>query len=265
MIGDLAGFAASTYMRGISFIQVPTTLLAQVDSAIGGKTGIDLSAAKNMVGTFYQPRLVLSDVSVLAKLPLVEFRNSFAEIIKYGVIQDPGLFRLLEDKLDWFLSCVASHSFGSKQWAFLETVIWRSVRIKAKVVEEDEREIKGKRMILNYGHTFAHALEGVSGFKMPHGRAVAWGMVLAGELAVRMGIFPQQAQKRQKKLVFKLGFPLQYRFSARKALSFMKHDKKAVNGKLKLILPRKIGRVEVNDQVSEKEVLKVLNQFGSTS
>ena len=263
VVGDLAGFAASTYMRGIPFIQIPSTLLAQVDSAIGGKTGIDLRAAKNMVGTFYHPRLVLADIDTLRRLPLAEFQNSFSEVIKYGMIQDAGLFRLLENKLDWFLSSAAVHSFGAKQMAFLETVVWRSARIKAKVVEEDEREMKGKRMILNYGHTFAHALEGASGFKVSHGQAVAWGMILAGELAVRLGIFSPQAQIRQKSLIQKLGFRLQYTLSARKIMSFMKRDKKVVDGKLRLILPRGIGRVEVNDKISKKQVQKVLNQFGS--
>ena len=257
VVGDLTAFATSTYMRGVALVQIPTTLLAQVDSAIGGKTAIDLPAAKNMVGTFYQPRMVICDIMTLNRLGLKEFRNSFAEVIKYGIIQDPPLFELLERKADRFFSSLKRKVLGPSELTFLETIVWRSALVKSKVVERDERETKGKRMILNYGHTFAHALEGASGFKIPHGEAVAKGMILAGELAFRMGIFGKDAQARQERLIKQVGFSGNHHFSGAQLLSFMKRDKKVRDGKLRLVLPKKIGQVGIY-QVSEKEVLHVL-------
>ncbi len=263
VVGDVAGFAASTYMRGISFVQVPTTLLAQVDSAIGGKTAIDLPTAKNIVGTFYQPRIVISDVETLKTISLKVFQDSFAEVIKYGMIQDSKLFDLLEKKGRWFVKSVRQKSFGTQEFKFLEEIVWRSALVKAKVVEEDERETKGKRMILNYGHTFAHALEVASKFKMPHGEAVACGMILAGELALRMGLFSIQVQARQISLIRQISFPAEYHFSSSKILAFMKRDKKARNGKLRLVLPTRIGQVQVFENVLEKWVRNVLDRYRS--
>ena len=263
VVGDIAGFSASTYMRGISLIQVPTTLLAQVDSAIGGKTAIDLPSGKNIVGTFYQPRIVVSDVEVLRTLPPKEFQNSFAEVIKYGVIRDLELFELLEQKTSRFLASLRKRSLGLRELSFLETIVWRSARVKAGVVEHDERETKGERMILNYGHTFAHGIEAASGFKMPHGEAVATGMVLAGELALRVGIFDGGAQNRQIDLIERTGLPTRIngrRFTSAKILSFMRRDKKAHDGRLKFVLPKKIGQVGLYDHISEKLVRKTLDQ-----
>lgn len=258
VVGDTVGFAAAAYMRGISLVQIPTTLLAQVDSAIGGKTAVDLPSAKNIIGAFYQPKLVISDIETLKTLNPSEFRNSLAEVVKYGVIGDSQLFRLLEKKLGGFLSAVQKKRFGSSEISFLETIIARSAQAKARVVSEDERETKGKRMILNYGHTLAHALEGASKFELPHGQAVAIGMVFAGELACRMSLFPRAAQNRQIKLIAQLGLPLAYRFPSSKILSFMKRDKKVNNGKLRFILPKRIGQVGIYENVSEKLVLKIL-------
>lgn len=264
VIGDTAGFAAATYMRGIPFIQIPTTLLAQVDSAIGGKTAIDLPTAKNIVGAFYQPKLVISDLETLKTLSPFEFRNSFAEIIKYGMIQDVSLFELLEKKMRTVLSKIQKKRFDASVVSFLEQVITRSAQIKAHVVSEDEFETKGKRMILNYGHTFAHALEAASRFKLPHGQAVAVGMLFAGETAYRMGIFSKQAQDRQIKLMAQLGLPLKVCFTSQGILSLMKLDKKVKNGKLRFVLPTKIGHVGIYERVSEKCVRGVLNDYKKT-
>lgn len=262
VVGDTAGFAAATYMRGISLIHIPTTLLAQVDSAIGGKTAIDLTSAKNIVGAFYQPKTVIADLETLKTLAPFEFRNSFAEVIKYGVIQDAGLFGLLEKKMSGFLSAITgTGTFGTSEVSFLETVIARSAKIKANVVSEDEFETKGKRMILNYGHTFAHALEASSGFKLPHGQAVAIGMMFAGETAYRMGLFSKQAQDRQIKLMAQLGLPLKVRFTSQGILSLMKLDKKVKSGKLRFVLPTKIGHVGIYERVSEKLVRGVLDDY----
>lgn len=268
VVGDVAGFAAATYMRGISLVHIPTTLLAQVDSAIGGKTAIDLTSAKNIVGAFYQPKTVISDLETLKTLAPFEFRNSFAEVIKYGMIQDAGLFGLLEKKMSSFLSAITgiaavpgTGTFGASEISFLETVIARSATIKANVVSEDEFETKGKRMILNYGHTFAHALEASSGFKLPHGQAVAIGMMFAGETAYRMGLFSKQAQDRQIKLMAQLGLPLKVRFASQGILSLMKLDKKVKNGKLRFVLPTKIGHVGIYERVSEKLVRGVLDDY----
>lgn len=249
VVGDTAGFAASTYMRGISVVQVPTTLLAQVDAAIGGKTGINLASAKNIVGTFHQPRLVICDVNTLEKLPAWELRNGFAEVIKYGMIRDAVLFRLLEKGSNWFES------------RFLETVVARSARVKAKIVAQDERESGGQRMILNYGHTFAHAFEAASHYQLPHGEAVALGMVYAARLARRRGMLRSEDEMRQNRLIEKAGLPtrLDRRPTEReRATQHMLLDKKQKNGKLRLILPETIGRVRVVENVSLREVKRVL-------
>ena len=267
VVGDVAGFAASTYMRGISVVQVPTTLLAQVDAAIGGKTAIDLPSAKNMVGTFYQPRLVIADVKTLG--PLVKFRNQelpngFAEVIKYGMIADPQLFQLLEEKLIGFLNFLSKKSsLSADKFSFLETVVWRSARIKAKVVSEDEYEKKGKRLILNYGHTFAHAFEAVSNYEMPHGEAVALGMVCAARLANARGLLSSEVERRQNCLIQSAGLPVKApkRFKVDQLMRSMMLDKKKKNGELRFILPEAIGRVRVVDDVSPGEIKSVLTNL----
>jgi len=261
VVGDLAGFAASTYMRGIPLIQVPTTLLAQVDAAIGGKTAIDLPLAKNIVGTFYQPRLVVSDVAVLARTGLKELRNSFAEIIKYGIIRDLGLFRMLEEKVRWFFSKASQNTLGNQELSFLEEVVFRSARVKAGIVEEDERETKGKRTALNYGHTFAHAFEAASNYQLPHGEAVALGMVCAARLARKKGLFSFRDQIRQNRLIEAAGLPSQIDrrpLNFRRVFQAMLLDKKKIGGRLRLVLPEAIGRVKVVEDVSSKEIEEVL-------
>jgi len=257
VVGDVAGFAASTYMRGIHLVQVPTTLLAQVDSAIGGKTGIDLPSSKNMVGTFYQPRLVISDITALERLDRFrarEVRNGFAEVIKYGVIQDPVLFRMLEEKEDRVSSA-----------QFLETIVWRAARVKAAIVEEDERETRGKRVILNYGHTFAHAFEAASNYRLPHGEAVALGMVCAARLAARRGIFPRGEEARQRRLIQRAGLPVRlgrFRLSTGRILRHMAQDKKVREGRPRFVLPLRVGRVRVFEDVSISEIKRVLSEIG---
>ncbi len=261
VVGDVVGFAASTYMRGLGVIQIPTTLLAQVDSAIGGKTAIDLPTAKNIVGSFHQPRLVLADLEALKYLRPFDVKNQFAEIIKYGIIADTFLFRLLENRLGRFLSAVEINRFSSTEFKFLEAVVSRSAAIKARVVAEDERETKGKRMILNYGHTFAHALEGASKFRLPHGQAVAIGMIFAGELACRMKVFSRAAQNRQIQLIAKLGLSLDCKFKSAELIQFMRRDKKVKNGKMRFILPKRIGQVGIYDSIPERLVRGVLDDY----
>lgn len=263
VVGDLAGFAASTYMRGISLIQVPTTLLAQVDAAIGGKTAIDLPLAKNIVGTFYQPRLVVADVATLARMGLRELRNSFAEIIKYGIIKDPELFRMLEEKVQWFFHEARKKSLGNRELSFLEEIVFRSVRVKAGIVEEDERETKGKRTALNYGHTFAHAFEAASNYQLPHGEAVALGMVCAARLARKRGQFNFRDEIRQNCLIEAAGLPSQIdrrRFNFKRVIQAMLLDKKRKGGRLRFILPEAIGRAKVVEDVSSKEIEEVLGK-----
>ena len=264
VVGDLAGFAASTYMRGISVVQVPTTLLAQVDAAVGGKAAIDLPSAKNIVGTFYQPRIVIADVKALdpfTRFRKQELRNGFAEVIKYGMIADPELFQLLEAKLQWFLDSISKKfSLGDSELSFLETLVWRSARIKAKIVSEDEHEKKGKRLILNYGHTFAHAFEAATGYRMPHGEAVALGMVCAARLAVTRGLLGKETERRQNQLIQSAGLPAKVpkRFKMSRFIRPMMLDKKKKDGKLRFVLPEAVGRVRVVDNVSPGEIKSVL-------
>lgn len=264
VVGDLAGFAASTYMRGISFVQVPTTLLAQVDAAIGGKTAIDLPSAKNIVGTFYQPRFVAIDLETLKKVPKGELRNAFAEIIKYGVIQDKILFRILEKKLGWFFSSVRKKGLGVRELFFLETVITRSVRVKAHVVAEDERETTGKRMILNYGHTFAHAFEAATRYRIPHGEAVALGMVCAARLARKKRLLRPSEELRQNMLIQEAGFFTHrrgYSLDWRRVLRCMFLDKKRKGGRLRFVLPQAIGRVKITNNISPSEIKDVFSEL----
>jgi 3-dehydroquinate synthase len=258
-VGDVTGFAAATFLRGLPWVAVPTTLLAQVDSAIGGKTGINLDWGKNLVGAFHQPRLVLSDINVLATLPRRDLCSSLGEVIKYAVIRDPAFFSFLETNMGKAVQ-------GNLR--ILEHVVWHSARIKKEVVERDEREETGLRAILNYGHTFAHAFEAASGnwsVSMPHGEAVAAGMLAAGELAVRQGLFRPEDQARQERLIAKAGLPLSLnpRFRVRDILEGMKRDKKRKRGVIRFVLPRRIGRVMLADGIPMSEVKNVLASMGS--
>lgn len=259
--GDLCGFAASTYLRGIALVNIATTLLAQVDSAVGGKTGINLAQGKNLIGTFYPARLVLADAGVLKTVPEREYRASLAEVVKYGVIRDPALFAKLEKH---------AHKILNRDAGLLAQIVSACVRIKARVVEEDERETKGGRMILNYGHTFGHAFEKALNYKhsangLVHGEAVSIGMAAAAFLAEETRTWPRSATLRQKALLERLGLPVALhglRLKSRALLQAMRHDKKKQAGRLRFVLPRKIGRVEVREDIAPRTILKILDRIG---
>ena len=243
VVGDLAGFVAATYLRGVAFVQVPTTLLAQVDSSVGGKVGLNLKAGKNLVGAFYQPRLVLCDLDTLRSLPSREFRAGLAEVIKYGIIYDAGLFRRLERALPRLLE-QASRS--------LAEVVARCCEIKADVVGQDETE-GGLRAILNFGHTIGHALEAISSYgKYLHGEAISIGQVAAAALSARLLGLPRPEVERIRKLFEQAGLPVQVRLSAfqrRRLTAAMRLDKKVSQGEIKFVLARRIGRVKFGQNV----------------
>jgi 3-dehydroquinate synthase len=250
VVGDVAGFVAASYLRGVAFIQVPTTVVAQVDSAVGGKTGVNLPEGKNLVGAFSPPRLVLVDPDVLASLPEREFRAGLAEVIKYGVIADAKLFAFLERNFDAILA---------RDTAPLKRIIRRSLEIKADVVGRDERE-SGLREILNFGHTFGHALESVTRYKRyQHGEAVAWGMMCAAMLGHERGLTPPEDVARIVSLVRRIGMlPSWPPGSAKELLKAMWSDKKTRRGKLRFVLASRIGKAATYDDVPEKAVESVL-------
>jgi 3-dehydroquinate synthase len=248
VIGDLAGFVAATFSRGLPLLQVPTTLLAQVDSSVGGKVGVNLPGAKNIVGAFWQPRGVLIDTAVLATLPTREYLSGLAEVVKYGVILDADFFAFLENHVAELLA---------RDDAVLRHVVYRSCELKAQVVVQDEREETGLRSILNYGHTFAHALETVTGYgALLHGEAVSIGMTCAARLARRLGRMDDQLLLRQTNLLSALGLPVELPACDRDALlEAMRHDKKVAHGRLRFVLPARLGHVELVGDVPESEVL----------
>lgn len=264
VIGDLTGFAAATLLRGIDYVQIPTTLLAQVDSSVGGKTAIDTKQGKNLVGAFHQPVLVLADTATLASLPTRELLAGYAEVVKYGVIRDAAFFAWLEKN-------------GAKlltgDVAARDHAVRRSLEIKAQIVAADERE-SGERQILNYGHSFGHALEAETGFgsALLHGEAVALGMCLAGDLAARLGYWKQDEAARVRHLLSAAGLrtalsalPERVRDPAT-LLAHMKRDKKVKGGKVTLILPRRIGEVFVTSDVAPETLLDFLgNEAGASA
>jgi len=250
VVGDVAGFVAATYLRGVSLVQVPTTLVAQTDSAIGGKTGVNIPEGKNLVGAFYAPKLVLADAKLLRTLPAREFRGGMAEVIKYGVIADRTMFAFLERNFD--------RAMG-RDAAALEYLIGRSVEIKARVVSKDEKE-SGLREILNFGHTFGHALESATNYRRyQHGEAVAWGMMCAALLGHETGTTPAADASRIVALVRRLGaLPPWPRMPASRLLQAMRSDKKTRGGKLRFVLSPRIGRAGSYDGISEDIVKRVL-------
>ena len=243
VVGDLAGFVAATYLRGIPFVQVPTTLLAQVDSSVGGKTGVNLKAGKNLVGAFYQPQLVLCDLDALKTLPKREYISGLAEVIKYGVIYDAVLFAQLERNLPKLLQ---------REAATLRNVIARCCEIKADVVGQDETE-SGLRAILNFGHTIGHAIENSSGYgKFLHGEAIAIGQVAAAKLSQKILGLPSGDVARIEKLFARVGLPVKIKLNLvqrKKLFAAMKLDKKVSGGEIKFVLARKIGVVEFGQKV----------------
>ena len=247
VLGDIAGFAAATFMRGLPFIQVPTTLLAQVDSSVGGKTGVNHKDGKNLIGSFYQPRMVISDIDVLSTLPDREYKCGLAEIIKYGAIYDVDFFAWLESNMSELLNRVPKK---------LIYAISRSCQIKANIVGEDEFEI-GKRAILNFGHTFGHALENIMGYgELLHGEAVAIGMIIASKLS------PINSLERNRliSLIKSANLPHKIELNDEKQmLDVMKTDKKVKNKKLRFVLLRSLGEAFVEEDLSEKEILDAIN------
>ena len=252
VVGDLAGFVAATYLRGIPFVQVPTTLLAQVDSSVGGKTGVNLTAGKNLVGAFYQPRLVLCDLDTLAKLPRREYVSGLAEVVKYGVIYNAVLFAQLERNLPKLLQ---------RDAATLAAVVARCCEIKAVVVGEDETE-SGLRAILNFGHTIGHAIENSSGYgKFLHGEAIAIGQVAAAKLSQKILGLPSGDVARIEKLFVQAGLPVEIKVNAarrNKLFAAMLLDKKVSGGEVKFVLAEKIGKVKFGCQVATEAINQVL-------
>src|SRR5438874_4555475 len=253
VVGDLAGFVAATFLRGIDFVQIPTTLLAQVDSSVGGKVGVNLKAGKNLVGAFYQPRFVLCDLETLETLPVREYRAGLAEIIKYGIIHDVELFRRLEQAMPKLLQ---------REPDTLASVVARCCQIKAGVVGQDETE-SGLRAILNFGHTIGHALEAVSGYgKLLHGEAIAIGQVLAAKLSAELLGLPQRDVERIAVLFEKAGLPTHIKLNPaqrEKLFEAMRHDKKVSEGIVKFVLVNKIGQVSFGQAVPLDLVEKALS------
>ena len=253
VIGDLAGFAAATYQRGIAFIQIPTTLLAQVDSSVGGKTAINHPLGKNMIGAFYQPRLVLADLSTLTSLPARELSAGLAEVIKYGAIMDAGFFAWLEDNMD--------HLVGRDPDA-LGHAVEVSCRCKSEIVAADERE-SGRRALLNFGHTFGHAIEAGLGFgTWLHGEAVAAGMLLAATLSAKQGDIGDQDVRRLENLLDRAGLPTQApALGVQRYLELMGYDKKVHKGKLRLVLLKSIGDAYLSADFSANALSQVLQDI----
>ncbi len=259
--GDLAGFAASTYMRGINLIHIPTTLMGQVDSSLGGKTAINLSQGKNLVGTFYQPRMVYIDIDILKTLPQREIRCGFAEIVKYGVIKDGSFFNYLEENIEAIEDIIKKRNW-SRHRHFLSKVITRCCQIKAGVVKRDERERKGLREILNYGHTLGHGIEAAGRYsRFRHGEAISIGMIAASRIACMIGILEERDLIRQENLFRAIGLPTVIpSLAARNIVAAMMRDKKFRNKGLRFVLPERIGRVTVYDEVSLSLLGKLLRK-----
>jgi 3-dehydroquinate synthase len=252
VIGDLAGFVAAGYARGVPLMQVPTTLLAQVDSSVGGKVGVNLPGAKNMVGAFWQPVGVLIDTDVLGTLPDREYRSGLAEVVKYGVILDADFFEYLEHHVA---------ELNARDSATLASVVARSCQLKAWVVAQDEREETGLRAVLNYGHTFCHAFEALTGYgRLLHGEGVAIGMLCASRLAERLGRIDASLTERQRRLLESLGLPvtLPCSLDPDAVLRSMSHDKKSEHGHLRFVLPTRLGHVELVCDVPPSAVEQAL-------
>lgn len=254
VVGDLAGYVAAIYKRGIPYIQVPTTLLAQIDSAIGGKVAIDLKVGKNLVGAFYQPKIVLSDVSLLKTLSRRQIRNGLAEAVKYGVIQDKRLFSYLEK------NCAKILVLNPKMIA---EIVFRSSKIKAEVVRKDEKETKNIRTILNFGHTVGHAIEAAGGYdRYQHGEAVALGMRIASSIARQLGMFGEGDLKRLNDVLTRMALPEKIKgVHPGKILKLMAHDKKFKAGKNRFVLPAQIGRVKIVEGVSKELIEQAIEQY----
>jgi len=254
-IGDVGGFAASIYKRGIPYFQVPTTLLSQIDASIGGKTAIDLKEAKNILGAFYQPRAVFIDPKFLDTLEQKQITEGIAEAVKYAVIKNAVFFNFLARNF---------REINSLKVSSVLKLIDTCVGIKAKIVEADEREKKGIRTILNFGHTFAHALETASKYKkISHGEAVSVGMLYAAYLSGRLGFCAKNELYRIRDLLKKFGLPVKYKYDFEAVYKAMGYDKKNISGKFRLVLLQKIGKVRVVDGISEGLIAKTIKEFNT--
>lgn len=251
VIGDLAGFVAATYQRGVPLVQLPTTLLAQVDSSVGGKVAVDHGQLKNMVGAFYHPEMVIADTSTLKSLPEEELVNGLAEVIKSAAIRGGRFFSFLEENMERIKSLDAD---------ILEQVVFQSVNIKAGVVAEDERDM-GLRHILNYGHTIGHAIESVSDFEIKHGKAVAIGMVAAARIANKLGMLDEGEVNRLQQLIEQAGLPAKMpEIEVEKVMQAMQHDKKVRAGKARFVLLESLGKATVVDDVHPSLIKEVLTR-----
>ncbi len=249
VVGDLTGFTAATYLRGIDFIQVPTTLLSQVDSSIGGKTGVDFMQYKNMVGAFYMPKLVYMNLSVLKSLPADQFFSGMGEILKHGQIKDSLYFRQVTEN---------NSAIALKNPDALEEMIYGSCMIKRDVVQRDPRE-QGERALLNFGHTIGHAIEKLSGFQLLHGQCVALGMLGAAYLSCRYGTYPEEQLEQLRTAISAFQLPLcleQPEFSPEEVLAATKHDKKMESGKVKFILLSEAGKAYITKELTEDQILE---------
>lgn len=256
VVGDLTGFVAATFLRGIAFVQVPTTLLAQVDASIGGKTGVDIPEGKNLVGAFYMPKLVWIDPSLLKTLPAAQWRNGLAEVIKYGAIRDARLFAELERRVG-----LLSRGFSSA-WV---PIIRRCAGIKAQVVRKDPYETTGWRAILNFGHTIGHAIEAAAAFRgYLHGEAISIGMCAAASIAQRMGFLPPTERMRLRNLLVKAGLPIRVKkpLSRNKVMEYLSRDKKVRGGNTQFVLLKSIGRALSGQPVKSEQVESALCTVG---
>ena len=250
VVGDLVGFIASTYMRSIPYIQIPTTLIGQVDSSIGGKTAVDLPQGKNLLGTFHQPRAVFADLSFLATLPENEFNNGLAEIIKYGIIDDEKMFRLLEENMD---------AIKNRDSVILLKLVESCCRIKKSIVEIDEKE-QGLRRLLNFGHTIGHALEASSKYTISHGEGVALGMIAAARISQKKNYFETAQLKRVEELILQAGLPVKIprKISPEEIITRLAMDKKKKDDVVHFVLLKKIGMPFVNGGIDDKLITDVI-------
>ncbi len=255
VVGDLAGFVAATYRRGVPLLEIPTTLLAQVDSSVGGKVGVDLPEAKNLIGAFYQPKWVLMDPDFLKSLPPRQLRNGLAEIIKYAIIAKGSLFSFLEDNIKGVLAL---------ERKAVERIIYECVSIKARIVEKDELDVKDIRIILNFGHTLGHAIEAASGYskRYNHGESIAIGMLLASEISVRLDMLKEKDFIRIRNLIKNTGLPVRlHGVSLKDIMNAYGYDKKFTTGANRFVLPKRIGQVEVIEDIPALLIRTVLRGY----
>lgn len=254
VIGDLAGYVAAAYKRGVPYVQVPTSFLAQIDSAIGGKVAIDLPIGKNLVGAFHQPKVVYSDVSLIKTLPKRQIKNGFAEAIKYGIIKDKKLFIQIENEFNQILQADTKT---------LLSIVDQCSRIKANVVVADEKETKGIRTILNFGHTAGHAIEAAAGFSSyQHGEAIAVGMRIAADISLQLKLISAKKVERINALLTNVGLPEKIQgIKLTEIMRIMKHDKKFQQGKNRFVLLKDIGKVIVVQGIKEEIIKKAVNKF----